>query len=76
MSDKNLLMLGNSWTDFRAGLPHKDCYDLVFRHALDITGETLVFGTTTGNLFLPNDGEESWESLNSNLPMVYSLALV
>lgn len=67
---------GSNWTDFRAGLPQKDCYDIVFRHALDVTGETLAFGTTTGNLFLSNDGGESWECVNSNLPMVYSVAFV
>jgi hypothetical protein len=60
--------------DFRNGLPKKDCYDIVFRHALDVDGDTLAFGTTTGNLFISNDSGEHWECLNSNLPMVYSLA--
>ena len=67
---------GKSWQDFRAGLPQKDCYDIVFRHALDINGDTLCFGTTTGNLFLSNDRGETWECLNSSLPMVYSVAFV
>lgn len=67
---------GKTWKDFRKGLPQKDCYDIAFRHALDVDGETLVFGTTTGNLFLSNDSGESWECLNSTLPMVHSVAFV
>jgi photosystem II stability/assembly factor-like uncharacterized protein len=67
---------GQSWTDFRAGLPQTDCYDIVFRHALDVQGDTLSFGTTTGNLFLSNDRGEHWDCLNSTLPMIYSVAFV
>ncbi len=67
---------GQSWTDFRAGLPQTDCYDIVFRHALDVQGDILSFGTTTGNLFLSNDQGVHWECLSSTLPMIYSLAFV
>jgi len=67
---------GASWNDFRTGLPQKDCYDIVFRHALDVTDDTLAFGTTTGNLYLSHDAGERWQCLNSNLPMVYSVAFV
>ena len=65
---------GKSWKELRKGLPQTDCFDIVFRHAMDVTGETLAFGTTTGNLFLSNNQGESWDCLNSNLPMVYSVA--
>ena len=67
---------GASWKDFRQGLPQQDCYDIVFRHALVVTGNTIAFGTTTGNLFLSNDLGETWECLNTTLPMVYSVAFV
>ena len=67
---------GTSWMDFRKGLPQQNCFDIVFRHALDVTGNSLAFGTTTGNLFLSDDFGESWECLSSNLPMVYSVAFV
>jgi photosystem II stability/assembly factor-like uncharacterized protein len=67
---------GQSWTDYRAGLPQKDCYDIVYRHALDIHGKTLAFGTTTGNFFMSNELGENWECLNSTLPMIYSVAFV
>lgn len=64
---------GQSWQDFRAGLPQEHCYDLVFRHALDISGERLAFGTTTGNLFLSDDRGENWTCIHHHLPMVYSV---
>lgn len=65
---------GQSWTDFRNGLPQRDCYDIVFRHALDVYGDTLCFGTTTGNLFISYDKGETWSCVNSSLPMIYSVA--
>ena len=67
---------GATWKDLREGLPQQGCFDIVFRHALDVTGDSLAFGTTTGNLFLSNDLGESWTCLNSTLPMVYSVAFV
>ena len=67
---------GKTWIDHRKGLPQNDCYDIVFRHALDVSDDTLCFGTTTGNLFLSNDRGETWECLNASLPMVYSVAFV
>ena len=67
---------GKTWQDFRKGLPQQDSYDIVFRHALDKNGDTLVFGTTTGNLYLSNDRGESWETVNNNLAMIYSVEFV
>lgn len=64
---------GKTWTDFRKGLPQENCFDIVFRHALDKSGETLAFGTTTGNLYLSDDYGESWKSLSNNMPMIYSV---
>jgi photosystem II stability/assembly factor-like uncharacterized protein len=66
---------GKSWKEFRKGLPQKNCFDIVYRHALASSGDTLAFGTTTGNLFFSPDRGESWETLNNYLPMVYSLQL-
>jgi len=54
-------------------LPQSASFDIVYRHALDLSNNSLVFGTTTGNLYLSNNDGESWETLNTNLPMVYSL---
>jgi photosystem II stability/assembly factor-like uncharacterized protein len=64
---------GQSWTELRNGLPQKHCYDIVFRHALDIDGQSLVFGSTTGNLFLSSDRGDSWESLGHYFPPIYSV---
>lgn len=67
---------GKTWKDFRAGLPQENCYDVIFRHALDIRGNTLVFGTTTGNLYISEDRGETWQSLTNNLAPIYSVRFV
>jgi hypothetical protein len=64
---------GSSWKDFRKGLPQENCFDIVYRHALASSGDAVVFGTTTGNLFFSNDRAESWQVINNYLPMVYSV---
>jgi photosystem II stability/assembly factor-like uncharacterized protein len=64
---------GETWTELRNGLPQTDAYDLVYRHALDISGERLAFASTTGNLYLSNDRGDSWECLYHNLPPVFSV---
>lgn len=67
---------GKTWRDFRNGLPQKGCFDIVFRHALDVDGETLAFGSTTGNLYMSSDLGENWKCISSNLPMVHSVEFV
>ncbi len=62
---------GESWRQFKQGLPQQDCFDLVFRHAFDRSDTILVFGTTTGNLYLSEDDGRSWSMLNSNLPPIH-----
>ncbi len=64
---------GATWTDLRAGLPQNHCYDVVFRHALDVKDDQLAFGSTTGNLFVSNDRGDSWSSAGSYLPPIYSV---
>ena len=67
---------GKSWKDFRAGLPQENCYDVVFRHALDVRGDSLIMGTVNGNLYLSEDRGESWCSLTHNLATGYSVRFV
>lgn len=67
---------GKTWTDFREGLPQDSSFDIVYRHALARKGNTLAFGTTTGNLFLSENDGESWSALHHSLPMVYSVDFV
>jgi hypothetical protein len=64
---------GKTWTELRNGLPQGEAYDLVYRHALDISGDRLAFGTTTGNLYLSDDRGDSWECVTHNLPPIYSV---
>jgi hypothetical protein len=64
---------GESWQSFRKGLPQDNAHDIVFRHALDIAGDCLCFGSTTGNVYLSEDRGESWQCLGNNFPPVYSV---
>jgi len=50
-------------------------YDLVLRHALDITsdGDALAFGSTTGNLWVTADQGDHWHAVAGNLPPIYSV---
>ncbi len=67
---------GKTWQHFREGLPQGSAFDITYRHALSLLGETLAFGTTTGNLYLSNNGGERWETLSNNLPMIHSVEFV
>jgi photosystem II stability/assembly factor-like uncharacterized protein len=64
---------GRSWSAFRAGLPQTDCFDLVYRHGMDVSGYTLAFGSTSGSLFVSDDRGESWSCLGQHLPPIYSV---
>lgn len=64
---------GASWSEQEAGLP-KPSYDFPFRHGLDVSadGNTVVLGTTSGNLYISDDGGRDWQTLSNNLPVIYS----
>lgn len=64
---------GKSWECLREGLPQEHAYDVVYRHALDASGDRLCFGSTTGNVYLSEDRGESWRSLGTNFPPVHSV---
>ena len=64
---------GKTWRKLTRGLPQEATWDLVYRHALDLRGETLAFGSTTGNLFLSDDGGESWDCLGHHFPPIYAV---
>ena len=61
---------GETWESLTNGLPQEYCFDIVFRHSLAIDGSTLVFGTTTGNLYLSENNGDDWECVSSNLARV------
>ena len=64
---------GQSWQQLRKGLPQDNAYDIVLRHALDASGDTLCFGSSTGNVYLSEDRGESWQCLGHHFPPVYSV---
>ena len=57
-------------------LPPPHAYDLVYRHALgvDASGERLAMASTSGNLWLSENGGDDWQCLSTHLPPVSALA--
>lgn len=64
---------GQTWKQQRNGLPQEAAYDVVFRHALSNKDGAVAFGSTTGNLYVSEDGGESWVAAANNLPPIYSV---
>lgn len=61
---------GQTWQPLREGLPQNHCFDIVFRHSFDNLGDIMAFGTTTGNLYLSENGGEAWRCLSHNLARI------
>jgi hypothetical protein len=68
---------GRSFEVLREGLPQQDCYDLIYRHGLDVgaDGRTLLMGSTTGGVWASGDGGDHWQALPARLPPVYAVRL-
>jgi photosystem II stability/assembly factor-like uncharacterized protein len=64
---------GASWQPLRRGLPQQNAYDVVYRHALSVSGECVAFGSTTGNLYVSEDRGDHWTVVANNLPPIYSV---
>lgn len=64
---------GQSFDVLDAGLPASHCYDIVFRHCLDVdsTGDRLVMGSSTGSLWVSENGGDSWQTVATHLPQIY-----
>ena len=64
---------GKSFEKLADGLPQRHAYDLVYRHGLDIdaSGNSIAFGSTTGNLFVSDDQGDHWQCVSNTLPPVY-----
>ena len=67
---------GQTWSVMTDGLPQKNCFDLVFRHALDRVADIMAFGTTTGNLFVSFDDGDHWIHTQSFLPPIHSVLII
>ncbi|HWI28384.1 MAG TPA: hypothetical protein VN668_15535 [Stellaceae bacterium] len=54
------------------GLPQRHAYDLVLRHALSVDdgGDRLAFGSSTGGLWISEDGGDSWTMSEARLPPI------
>ncbi len=64
---------GKTFEPLSKGLPEEKAYDIVFRHALDVdaSGQRLAMGSSTGALWISEDGGESWEIVSPHLPQIY-----
>lgn len=67
---------GKSWSILTNGLPQKNCYDIVYRHAFSGNGKRLLFGTTTGHIFFSNNEGKKWQQIKDFLPPIYAVKLV
>lgn len=69
---------GKSFETLNSGLPQHASYDLVFRHGMDVdtTGERLLMGSTTGNLWASDDQGEHWRCLSNHLPPIYAVRFI
>ena len=65
---------GRSFESLRTGLPQRHCYDLVYRHGLAVSadGQSLLMGSTTGNVWASDNQGDTWGVVSLNLPPVYA----
>jgi photosystem II stability/assembly factor-like uncharacterized protein len=63
---------GASFQTLGKGLPDRDAYHLVYRHALAVgeDGSTLAMGSTTGGLWVSEDAGDSWHCVSRDLPPI------
>lgn len=69
---------GRSFQALGRGLPESGSYDLIYRHALDVdaAGRRLAMGSTTGNLWIGEDGGDGWVLVSAHLPPIAQVAFV
>ena len=69
---------GKTFRSFGTGLPQRDAYHLVYRHALAICpqGKTLAMGSTTGGLWISEDAGEQWQEISQHLPPISVVCLL
>lgn len=66
---------GSTFETLTAGLPSRHAYDIVYRHALDVSrdGQRLAFGSTTGAAWVSENGGDSWQLVNAHLPPIHAV---
>lgn len=62
---------GRSLRVLAQGLPRR-AWDLVWRHGLDVAadGNTLAMGSTSGGLWISEDGGRRWQAIDERLPPI------
>jgi photosystem II stability/assembly factor-like uncharacterized protein len=63
---------GKSFETSGKGLPERDAFHLVYRHALAVgeDGNTLARGSTTGGLWVSEDAGSSWACVSRDMPPI------
>ena len=66
---------GQTFEILSEGLPQENAFDLIYRHGLDVdeSGERLAMGSTTGNLWISENGGERWAELSGHLPPIFAV---
>lgn len=67
---------GRTFEVLSRGLPQRHAYDVVYRHALaiDDSGQCLAMGSTTGGLWVSENGGDDWQEISHTLPPVYAVS--
>jgi photosystem II stability/assembly factor-like uncharacterized protein len=66
---------GQDWTPQTNGLP-SPAFDLVFRHAMDLSMDYITFGTNNGNLYISENKGKQWLTLSQNLSAVRNIKFI
>lgn len=63
---------GKTFDQLSRGLPQEHAYDLIYRHGLDVdaTGTRLAMGSTTGSLWISEDGGDVFSTITNYLPPI------
>jgi photosystem II stability/assembly factor-like uncharacterized protein len=66
---------GKSFTVLREGLPQGQCYDLVYRHGLAVSGDgnSVLMASTTGGVWISDNAGERWQTVSTTMPPVYAV---
>ena len=67
---------GQTFEEQRHGLPQLHCYDIIFRHAfaIDESGHRLAMGSSTGGLWVTENGGDAWITITTNMPQIYCVS--